>query len=202
LKVTQPTDEYRTIVLRVPGAWIEVDLDPATTTGSIGRIVDERAQGDRGMLRAKLESATAEAVAQGAVYAALFFDSVGGRAVSASLLVSVIDAKGDEEAVSDPTELAGIRLAIAQGVCSEFGEAEVELRTLGAGPAARVRTRQPVGERGSGSGPEVEVLQYFIPFPQGDRLAVLTFSTPNVSLGDAFTQVFDAIAGTLQWTPS
>ena len=39
-----------------------------------------------------------------------------------------------------------------------------------------------------------------MPHESGLRLAVLTFSTPNVGLADEFGEVFDALADTLRWT--
>ena len=47
---------------------------------------------------------------------------------------------------------------------------------------------------------EVETVQWFVLHPTGRWLAVLTFSTPNVGLAEAFGEVFDAIAWSLQWT--
>ena len=65
-------------------------------------------------------------------------------------------------------------------------------------PALRVRK----GVRPTVVGREVDtdVVQYFVPVPGGDRLVVLTFSTPIAALADGFAGLFDAIAGTLRFT--
>jgi hypothetical protein len=181
------------IGLRTPAAWWDLDLDPATRATSMDRLLAERAPGREGAVRPTLEAATDDAVAHGAVFASIFADTFDGKAVSASLVVSVVDAEAGDEADFDPD---GLRLAIAQGLTAEFRAdgAAAEVRTIEAGPAARVRSRVPLA-----GGPEVGTVQYFVPFPRADRLAVLTFSTPNVGLADAFAEVFDAIASTLQW---
>lgn len=194
------------IRLRTPAAWVDLDLDPTTRAASIAAMVEEKAAGDRERIRAMLDSAAGDAAGEGAVFASLFSDTVAGKAVSASLVVSVVDADSDEAAggvgpglSADTAELQEIRLAIAEDLAADFheGGAESELRALEAGPAARVRSRIAVEDDQEPT--TVDLVQYFVPFPNGDRLAVLSFSTPNVSLADAFGEVFDAIASTLQW---
>jgi hypothetical protein len=41
--------------------------------------------------------------------------------------------------------------------------------------------------------------RYFVPIPDTDRVAALSFLTPNVELADQFDEVFDAIARTLEF---
>jgi hypothetical protein len=187
------------IRLRTPAAWVDLDLDPVTRSGSIARVVEERGGADPEALTAMLEAAAGDAARQGGVFASLFSDAIGGKAVSASLVVSVADADPDIDSETDPARAGGIRVAIAEDLAAEFGGngADAQVRSLEAGPAARVRCRLPVEEVGRTT--EVDSLQYFVPFPNADRLAVLTFSTPNLGLADAFAEVFDAIAATLQW---
>jgi hypothetical protein len=43
-------------------------------------------------------------------------------------------------------------------------------------------------------------VQWFALHETGRRLALLTFSTPNVGLAGEFGAVFDLIAATLRWT--
>lgn len=189
------------IRLRTPAAWMDLELNPATRAESIAALVEAHGPGDRDRLRARLEAAAANAASEGAVFASLFFSTAGGRAVSASLMVSVADAESDVEPDSDLVEAEAVRLEIAQGLAEEFraGGADVEVCSLEAGPSARVRSRLAVDDGEPAT--TVDVVQYFVPFPTSDRLAVLTFSTPNLGLADAFADVFDAIGGTLQWSP-
>lgn len=193
--------------LRTPAAWWDLDLDPATKASSIDQLLAQRSRGRADALRAALAAATEDAIQQRAVFASLYSDTVEGKTMSASLVVSVVDAVGDGDGESDgdPAGLTGIRLEIAEDLVAEFRTdgAAAEVRTLEAGPAARVRRRQPVEtgpDPSSGRRAEVDTLQYFVPFPDGDRLAVMTFSTPNLGLADAFAELFDAIASTLQWS--
>jgi hypothetical protein len=195
--MTPPKQAGATIGLRTPAAWFDLDLDPATRGASIDRVLAERAVGSAEGLRASLEAAAEQAIGQGAVFASLFSDTLDGKAVSASLVVSVIDA------VPDPASAPAAPAAIAEELVEEFLDdgATAAVRNLDAGPAARLRRRLPVGGATGPSGlpEEVDTVQYFVPFPDADRLAVLTFSTPNVGLADAFAEVFDAVASTLQW---
>lgn len=197
--VSLPVGAMGSVRLKTPGAWVDLDLNPATRAASITRVVEEQGGGEREALRELLEVAAGDAARQGGVFASLFSDAVGGKAVSASLVVSVLDADPEVEPGTDPADIEEVRMAIVRGLEAEFradgGDAQV--RSLEAGPAARVRGRLPVGEAGRAT--EVDTLQYFVPFPGADRLAVLTFSTPNLALSDAFAEVFDAIASTLQW---
>lgn len=198
--MNRPTGAVSSIRLRTPAAWMDLDLDPATRAESNAELVEAHAMGDRDRLRAMLEAAAANAVSEGAVFASLFFRTAGGQAVSASLMVSVADAEADVEPEIDPSDAPAARRAIAEGLAEEFreGNADVEVRSLDAGPAARVRSRLAID---NGDPPTmVDLVQYFVPFPTADRLAVLTFSTPNLGLADAFAEVFDAIGGTLQWS--
>ena len=77
--------------------------------------------------------------------------------------------------------------------------------------AARPALSPPVPLRGpapgrvpaegeSAAGPEAEIVTWYVPHESGRRLAVLTFSTPNVGLADEFGEVFDALADTLRRT--
>jgi hypothetical protein len=198
--VNRPARELSSIWLRTPAAWMDLDLDPVTRAESIAALVEAHAVGDRDRLREMLEGAAANAVSEGAVFASLFFSTAGGQAVSASLMVSVADAEAEGDPDIDPDDAPAERLAIAQGLAEEFRKdgAKAEVRSLDAGPAARVRSRIAVDDREPPT--MVDLVQYFVPFPVADRLAVLTFSTPNIGLADAFAEVFDAIGGTLQWS--
>ena len=209
--MTESARVAASVRLRTPASWVDLDLDPVTRAASIAAVVEEKAVGER--VRAMLEAAAGDAATRGAVFASLFSDTVGGKAMSASLVVSVVDAEpddvgggagspggGGQDSSYDAAALQEIRLGIAEDLAADFAEGggESEIRALDAGPAARVRSRIAVEDGQPAT--TVDLVQYFVPFPGGDRLAVLSFSTPNVSLADAFAEVFDAIASTLQWS--
>lgn len=192
----------RDLRLIVPPAWFDLDLDPATRRASIDRMLAERAAGAAEMpfvadLAVLLERQAAEAHERGAVRAAMFSEELGGERVSAALVVVVVEGRGDTCATAGSD--AGGRVALAWGLAEVLGgEGTTELCSLGAGPAVRVRRRATNELPGGGQVP-VESVQYFVPFPDGRDLVLLSFSTPSLGLADAFAEVFDAMAGTLSW---
>jgi hypothetical protein len=128
----------------------------------------------------------------GASFGFVFSTVANGKLASASLIVALIDAaEGRDSAAPPPAQ------AVTEGLQFRLGGAVGELTV---GPALRVRRRESVTDR-MGNTSEVEVVQWYVPHEGGQRLAVLTFSTPNVELAEQFGEVFDAIAGTMRWTP-
>lgn len=77
---------------------------------------------------------------------------------------------------------------------------DTEIVELPAGPAVRLRRRADSGLAGTagGTAPAAEI-QYFLSVPDTDRMLALTFATPNVDLAAQFEELFDTIAGTLEW---
>ena len=50
------------------------------------------------------------------------------------------------------------------------------------------------------SGPQEAVLRrYFVPVPGMDRVAALSFLTPNLDLAEDFAELFDSVAATLRF---
>lgn len=191
--------------LKTPGPWMDLDLRPGSVGAAIQQVIAKREREKAPELTALLETAAQDATLRGGLFASLFSEALAGQAVSASLIVSVVDADSEIESALDSADEGALRLALVQGLTAELsGDGiDTQVRVLEAGPAARVRTRLPVDGSprapGTAHATEVDSLQYFVPFPDGNRLAVLSFSTPNVALADAFAEVFDAIAGTLRW---
>ncbi|MEW6477239.1 MAG: hypothetical protein AB1679_33720 [Actinomycetota bacterium] len=185
--------------LALPVGWIELDLNPATRSEAIVRIMAERggAAAGAGVSSAEmarlLEELASQAEAKQGVYAAFYSDVLEGRPVAASLIVSMVQAGGG------PPPPGADSLAVAQALRARFPPGhDVELRQLAAGPAVRARRRleAPLG----GTIVALDNVQYLVPRPDLTQLAILDFSTPTVGLADAFAEVFDAIAGTLGWT--
>jgi hypothetical protein len=138
----------------------------------------------------RLERAVETALAEGAVLGYVLLSTAGGKVATASLFVSLIDGAGDVGDVPESAAAAGALAARLGG----------EVRELPVGPAVRVRRRQSV-PLDVGAGPsDVEIVQWYALNGSGRRLALLTFSTPNVGLADQFGEVFDLIAATLRWT--
>lgn len=187
------------IRLATPADWFDLDLDPRTSDASIRRLVRDHAPGrhpDKVALRRELtellQRAVRDARLQGAVLAAVTATIMGERPVSADLLAAVTPVVGGVDLPA-----LGERLAAEPGATERVRELGVV--ELAVGPALRVRK----GVRPTVVGREVDtdVVQYFVPVPGGDRLVVLTFSTPIAALAGAFAELFDAIVGTLRFTP-
>ncbi|MGH9022491.1 MAG: hypothetical protein ACRDV9_05220 [Acidimicrobiia bacterium] len=194
----------RDLRLITPPAWFELDLEPSGRRASIDQMVAERTGSavnpafstDLALL---LERHAAEAYERGAVRASMFSQELGGEHVAAALMVLVVPGQVGTGGVADDRSADGGR-TLAWGLAEALGpEGATEMRQLPAGPAVRVRRRLqsaiPDGEE-----VPVESVQYFVPFPDGDHLVLLNFSTPNLALADAFVEVFDAMAATLSWT--
>lgn len=185
--------------LLTPASWTRLDLDPRTRATSIARLVErtttpgpEFAEA-RAEMRAEFERAAEIGAVSGASLAFVYWSAPEGKLASASLFVALVDAAG-----APPDGPAPAQHDLAGALAARYGG---EVRELAAGPAARVRHREQVpGANGSATGPEAEVVTWYVPHQSGRRIAVLTFSTPNVGLADEFGEVFDVLADTLRWT--
>ena len=187
------------VELLLPATWNRLDLAPATRLTSIARLVKRTTKAGpefaeaRTTMRAEFERAAEIGAASGASLAFVYWSAPEGKVASASLFVALVDATGRLEGHPAP----GPR-ALADALAARYGG---EVGELEAGPAARVRRRGRVpAENGSGTGPEAEIVTWYVPHESGRRLAVLTFSTPNVGLAEEFGEVFDTVADTLRWT--
>jgi hypothetical protein len=194
-----PPDAVPAFGLGLPASWRTVDLHPATRESSMMRLVEEAipagpgAAQARGLMLGMLRRGTEEAVERKAVLAALYSSAADGIPLGASLVASVLPAAASTEGRPRPDGEAlveSLRATVAGGAG--------ERHDLPGGPAVRVRRRQDA------SVPEVavpvEMVQWFVLHPSGNRMAVLSFSTPNLALAEPFGEVFDAIAWSLQWS--
>lgn len=185
------------VTVFVPATWSVLDLDSQTRTGSIARLVEERIGGGpdlsaaRRRMMEQLERAVDTAVGQGAVLGYVLLTSGGGKVATASLFVSLVDA------LSDPGGQVPEPAVAAEALAARLGG---EVRELPVGPAVRARRRQSVALEDGGTPSDVEIVHWYALHESGRRLALLTFSTPNVGLAAEFGEVFDLIAATLRWT--
>jgi len=111
--------------------------------------------------------------------------------IPASLVISLTPPPPDGRAVT-PRQLAA----------TLEGDREVSLTGLPAGTAVRTR-RRTVPPEGDPSGNILPVtnLDLYVPVPASGSYLVLAFSTNLDPLADSMVNLFDAIAGTLQWLP-
>jgi hypothetical protein len=184
------------VTVCVPATWSVLDLDPRTRGGSIARLVDDKVGGGPDLQPARrrmmdgLEKAIVTAVGRGAVLGYVLLTSGGEKVATASLFVSLVDATG-----APGGEVPGSEAAVA--LAARVGG---EVRELPVGPAIRVRRRESVALDEGGSPSDVEIVQWYALHGSGRRLALLTFSTPNVGVAREFGEVFDLVAATLRWT--
>jgi hypothetical protein len=190
---------FPSVELLLPATWNRLDLDPRSRATSIARLVDRTTTSGpdfaeaRAGMRAEFERAAEIGAATGASLAFVYWSAPEGKLASASLLVALVDVTGAPRN-GPPPEQRALAAALAARYGGEVGD-------LAAGPAARVRRRGRVpGWNGAATGPEAEIVTWYVPHESGRRIAVLTFSTPNVGLAEEFGEVFDALADTLRWT--
>lgn len=178
--------------LVTPADWYRVPLQqPDRRAASISALIRRQFAGvdDQPVLRRKTEdqlSGAAEAGAErGGLVLYLSFLEAAGIPLSASLLVSCLDEKFDS--------------LDAVAVLSGSGEVEPVMLPA-AGRAARLLRRERTKEsRRLGSEFQDTIVEYFVPVPGGDKVLMLTFSTPLEPIGDAMVELFDAVAATLRW---
>lgn len=191
---TVGTGDYR---LAFPNGWYRIDVRPGPRKRAIQALVNRQFRGIDGaqQLRKELEGQLM-AMARGAYSAGgieiyLCQQDILGVPVPASLVVSLTPPGPDGRAL-EPEQLA-----------ATFGDGrEVQVVELPAGTAVRTR-RRTIPAKGDPSGNTVPVtnLDLYVPVPSAGRYLVLAFSTNLDPLADSMVSLFDAIAGTLQWSP-
>lgn len=187
--------------IATPADWVDVDLDRSGDIGPLVRLVASRSTltpeqaAEAEDVLEMLAAANALAEAHGAVFASVLSQVVEGEPVSASLFVAVRHEPG-----GGTRDVEALARRLRRQPRSTPVPHDLGVVTLPAGQAVRTRGRtsaRPVGP--SGPTVEVDTVQYFLPLPDGDGLLVLTFSTPNLPLADAFAELFDAMAGSISW---
>lgn len=189
----------RSFGLAIPASWSLLDLDPETAETGRRLLVAEAIPDGPGASEARaLMARLLEPVAETAVYgeaqlAALYSSVAEGLPLGASLVASVLEATPGPDGRPPPGGWT-----LVESLQATVGGGGGERQDLPAGPSVRVQRRQVSND--AGVRVEVETVQWFVLHPTGERMAVLSFSTPNVGLAEAFGEVFDAIAWSLQWT--
>ena len=194
-----PAKALPAVELLLPATWNALDLAPETRGTSIRRLLDDTVRripplaGEQTRMQAELQTAVEIAAASGAALAFVYWSAPEGKLASASLFVALVDANPPSQDRPAPEPAV-----LAEALAARYGG---EVGQLAAGPAARVQRQGHVsGPNGSKTGPGAQIVTWYVPHESGRRLAVLTFSTPNVGLAQEFGEVFDALADTLRWT--
>jgi hypothetical protein len=189
----------------MPSTWRMLELDPARRDRSIQSMLrdtlgraDQLAELRREALNA-YRRALAGAARMGGFFAATYAENVEGKPLTASLLAFLGMMPLDEAGrpVDLDTTLEG--LATPSGG-EEILDAPTLVGDLRVGPGVRVRARV-TGDVGGAGGrrPPVDVVRFFVPVPDWDRMLVMAFSTPMLYASDAFASVFDHMAASARW---
>jgi hypothetical protein len=183
-----------------PGDWIELDLNPATRHSSISRAVRQAVVRSRGLapdavrLLALLDRTSRRAAEAGAFYCAsrVIEDTAGGVLV-ANILMQGLQATTPVPGgrPGSASLHAGERCAsVAQVIGNDPGWAGANIRVVTLpfiGPAIRVQIEN------SGV-----VVQYLVPLVDGTVDVVITFSCPCPPYAPVMTELFDAMAQSLE----
>lgn len=198
MNATETTSTPYDFGLILPSGWIGLDLNPLTRRESIDRIAGRLGDDEskrRELADLMLKSAV-EAHRKGARRAWAFSQELDGTPVVATLLASFW-APGDGKSPETAETIAGRLRRQSERAAQPVAVSTVDLP---AGSAARIRRKTTVTPAEAGHKKiDLHALQFFVPVPKTTAVLVLAFSTPVTALADEFTELFDAIAGTVHW---
>jgi hypothetical protein len=187
--------------LALPPEWYR--WDPEDEVESSAREIDaflgrhpEFAAARQALLRLLLDG-WRDAADQGALAAAMLWQPAPGAALAARLFVLACERKapGDE-----PAEIAALLDALGSPSPNDLAPRDCGAVDLPAGRAVRLRRLTRTGDAEPGE-PEmaVDMVQHWIPVPGGNETVVLAADTPCVAVADDLADVFDTIAGSLEF---
>jgi hypothetical protein len=193
------------VAVVLPDDWWVVPLQPAPARHrSVRRLVDRQFNGvDQPILRRdvtqRLRSAADEAAVANGRWMAVSLQRAGGVPVPASLVLSWLELgppHGDGHLADLMAQLAG-----PAGAAAAIGADEVVSAALPCGRVVRrVRATAPADSTLAAAEVEPVAVDYFLEFPSGDGMALLSFSTPLAVLREPLIELFDAVVGTAQWS--
>jgi hypothetical protein len=175
---------------------VSLDVDPATSTSTIRRMVAIAAEADatvaenRETLERMLIDAARDCAASGVLYCAAYFEPFEDMAVQASLTVAVYAAADGTDFSRMATELA-----------DDEGDRAISVVDLDTGRAVKRSGHRHTRFPGTDEPLELVTHQFFIPVPDTPNLlAVVAFATPTLALEGDLIALFDAIADTFAFT--
>lgn len=182
-----------------PAYWWDLPLGDATRDQEIAALIDERVQRypqlveSRAEVTALLRQLAEEAAGLGAVFSSQFgLLGVGPPLAGNLLVVTQRPAPGPIESLL--AEVQGLEDSLASRT---VGSAEVSVVRLPmAGDAVRRRARQSITFPGADGAMEAVLVQYYLPIPSTDAVALMTFTSPTVQEEPALVELFDAVAAT------
>jgi hypothetical protein len=171
-----------------PPGWRNLDLSQATSGESLGWLVGN---GASHTVEALIDGARSQGASMGAVYIA----QVGETRIAASMIAAVRPA--DDRVTRDGSvDVDALHSLLATGG-RRVPASDVSVVDLPSGRAVRVRARPEVvvGNRVA----RAANVQYFLRVPDQEAILVVTFSTPTIELAEAFGELFEAIAASVEW---
>lgn len=192
----------RDYTLIVPGGWFQIDLDPEERDPAIMALAGQQFSGIdnapllRERLMRDLQRKAKKAYKEGGVEFYLSTLVIGGVPLPSSLLVNI--------SLDEPWSKCSTahELAALIGEVKSDDEGDVRVVALSAaGDAVRIwRKGSADPEKYMGSTLPTTTVIYRVPIPASTRWLSLTFSTPAEPLSRQMTELFDAVADTLQWS--
>jgi len=181
--------------LSLPADWLVLDTEGERIPVQIGQLLDEAEQRDAGVkahrgmiekqLRAVLRSVRAQDLSFCAMLATVVEDVLP---MYATLTGALRGRSGGNDVTAILAEL------------QRKHHGNVRRIPIGDLVGVRAAFRTTASDESLAKPVEAAVWQYFIPSRQGDRVAVLTGSTPMLMLEQQFGELFDAMVGTFRFT--
>lgn len=194
--------------LTVPASWWEFDIHPASRDDNIRALVNDRIRAmpelaeHRQTLTRFLRQMARDAYESGAVYCGCMAQQFDGVPVTAQVTVSVVGARNTEGEVL-PTEPELIAASLREKTARREGDTWRKVTTVtipGTGLAARTYGIEDVELPGGTKTVRTVLMQTFVPFPEtGDKVALVSASSPVLDLADSFFDVFDAVTSTFRF---
>lgn len=194
--------------ITVPASWWEFDIHPASRDDNIRRLVSKRVRevpemaGHRETITRFLRRMARDAYDSGAVYCGCMAQGFGGVPLSAQVTVSLVGARTPEGAIL-PTDPELVAASLREKAARREGDTWRKVTMVGipeTGRAARTFGVEDVELPGGTKTVRTVLMQTFIPLPgTGDKVALVSGSSPVLDLADSFFDVFDAVTSTFRF---
>lgn len=192
-----PPSDYTLIV---PDGWFQIKLDPEFRDRGIIALADQQFRGIdnaphlKEELMSRLQKRAKESFKAGGIELYISTMTAGPLPLASSLLVTLLPPDRGPGATT-PHDLVA-------GLTADDAGADVRVVALpAAGQAVREHRREVAvpGEQLGNTLPTTTVT-YHVPVPATPAWLMLTFSTPMEPLVEPMVELFDTVAGTLQWS--
>ena len=188
-------------VIRVPAAWQEIDVRPASRDASISTLVNERTadvaqlRPHRTALTRLMRQYARSAWDGGAVFCAVLAEPTEDGMLPAAVTVSFV--RGPLSTEDD--RLAGLVDALRPAVPAGPKDPWLTVTTVeveGAGFAARCFGVDDIEVEGGRQ--RAVLMQTFVPVPGVNRVAIISCSSPATAVADGLLDLFDAVSSTFR----